>query len=316
MLMQELVELNEDFEKSEAKKNEMENQIDIMRSDLLKAQGSLSRLEQFETEKVRLKEELEIKIEEFNMLTDHYQHEKESYLHVLEHVQDQVNIYKEKSQQFDAEKGSWSKQIDELKAELMQTKATLVRMDELEQKNEQLTTELQSKEVEIYKIKKENERALNQQLEQFKSEMKLYQDKITQYEKDREMWEKQMKQMKNQFAALESNLEEKENFIKQFIKQPPSQSISVIQPSTEQTVQMSINTEEPIPSQNTPAPQTNQQPSEWFMRTMSQQQGTYQPIPQNQKSSNSSTMDFFTLRNKTTQSPIPGAMYGNQWNQE
>ena len=167
--MQDIVELQEDFERSEVRKNELENQIEIMRTDLLKAQKSLTRLEQFESEKLRLKEDLEVKIEEYNMLTEHYQHEKESYLHVLEHIQDQVNIYKDQSQKFDAEKGSWSKQIDELKAELAQTKATLVKMAELEQKNDKLTAELQEKEIEIYKMKKENDRALEQQMEQFKT---------------------------------------------------------------------------------------------------------------------------------------------------
>lgn len=311
--MQEIIELNEDFERSEVRKNELENQIDIMRTELLKAQSSLTRLEQFETEKLRLKEDLELKIDEFNMLTEHYQHEKESYLHVLEHIQDQVNIYKEKSQQFDAEKGSWSKQIDDLKSELMQSKATLVRMDELEQKNAQLMTELQAKEIEIYKLKKENERTLNQQMEQFKAEMKLYQDKIAQYEKDREIWEKQMKQMKSQFAGLEANLEEKENFIKQFIKQPLSQSTAVSQPVAEQTPQISPKSEESIQTQNNPAAQPSQQSAEWFQRMKSQQQGSYQPVPEKTKSSNSSTMDFFTLRNKTTQPSYPAPTYGSKW---
>ncbi len=230
MLMQEVIQLKDDYERSETRKNELENQIDIMRTELLKAQNSLSRLEQFENEKLKLKEDLETKIDEFNMLSEDYQREKESYLHVLEHVQDQVNVYKDKSEQFDAEKGSWSKQIDELKSELIQTKATIVKMEELEQRNANLALEIQAKDIEIYKIKKESERTLQNQLEQFKTEMKLYQDKIVKYEKDREIWEKQMKQMKAQFAGLETSLEEKENFIKKYITQPLSTVESSEQP--------------------------------------------------------------------------------------
>jgi chromosome segregation ATPase len=318
MLVQELIELSEDFEKSEARKNELENQIEIMRNDLIKAQHSLSRLEQYESEKLRLKEDLELKIEEFNLLTRHYQHEKESYLSVLEHIQDQVNIYKQKSEQFDTEKGSWSKQIDELKAELAQTKATLVKMEELEKINAQLKEELQAKDVEIYKLKKENERALNKQIEQFKMEMKLYQDKIAQYEKDREIWEKQMKQMKAQFAGLEASLEEKENFIKQFIKQPPSHLSSIIKTTDEKT------SEAPAQQMIQPSPKLRdastqnksvsqpQQTSDWIFRMMTQRQGTYQqPAPRMANN----TMDFFTLRNKTTQVSAPGPIYANQWHQ-
>lgn len=316
--MQDIVELQENFEKSEIRKNELENQIEIMRTDLLKAQKSLTRLEQFESEKLRMKEDLEVKIEEYNMLTEHYQHEKESYLHVLEHIQDQVNIYKDQSQKFDAEKGSWSKQIDELKAELAQTKATLVKMAELEQKNGKLSAELQEKEMEIYKMKKENDRALEQQMEQFKTELKKYHDKIVQYEKDREIWEKQMRQMKAQFAGLESNLEERENYIKQFIIQPLSQitpEAEVLGNGQQQVMEkpeetLQIESSKPIPKHQ------SQQPADWFQRVMTQQKASNQSVPQKSKSSNPATMDFFTLRSKTTQSSIPGSTYGNQWNQE
>lgn len=318
MLMQEVIQLKEDYEKSESRKNELEDQIETMRSELMKAQNSLSRLEQFETEKLRLKEDLESKIDEFNMLTDHYQREKESYLHVLEHVQDQVNVYKEKSEQFDSEKGSWSKQIDELKSELIQTKATIVKMEELEQKNVNLAAEIQAKEIEIYKTKKESERAIQHQMEQFKAEMKLYQDKISQYEKDREIWEKQMKQMKAQFAGLESSLEEKENFIKQYINQPLASMPTTVRPAQ----QIVTQSEQPSAIQHNPSPQQTppltQQPTDWFQRMASQQQGIYQAAQKNQNSnSNSTTMDFFTLRSKTTQPSVPsGPPYGSQWNQD
>ena len=308
MLMQEVMQLKEDYERSESKKNELEDQIEIMRSELMKAQNSLSRLEQFETEKLKLKDDLESKIDEYNMLTNNYQHEKESYLDVLEHVQDQVNVYKEKSEQFDAEKGSWSKQIDELKSELIQTKATIVKMDELEQKNANLVAEIQAKEMEIYKTKKENERALQHQMDQFRAEMKLYQDKISQYEKDREIWEKQMKQMKTKIDGLESSLVEKENFIKQFIKKPLSPLESTIrspQPIDNQSGQ-------PSSIQQKPAPQ----PTDWFQRVLSQQQqqGLSQPV-QVKQNATSPPMDFFTLRSKTTQPPGQGPAYGSQWNQ-
>ncbi|WP_042357254.1 hypothetical protein [Bacillus rubiinfantis] len=311
--MQEMVEIQYEVEISDEGHNDLENQIEIMKSDLMKAQSSLSRLEQFETEKLRLKEDLELKIEEFNMLTDHYQNEKEAYLQVLEQIQGQVNIYKEKSQKFDAEKGSWSKQIDELKAELTQTKATLVKMEELEQRNAQLAADLQAKDVEIYRLKKEHERTLNQQLEQFKQEMKLYQDKITQYEKDREIWEKQMKQMKSQFAGLEASLEERENFIKQFIKQPPTQS-AVVQPvSSEQFFRPKP---EDSGQKQQPVVQPSQQNGDWMGRMMSAQPGGFQTVAQNIKTASSTTMDFFTLRNKTTQPAVQGAVYGSQWSQE
>lgn len=329
MLMQEIVELNEDIEieKTVEPKNELENQIEIMRTDLINAQRALSRLEQFETEKLRLKEDLEVKIEEFNMLTEHYQHEKENYLHVLQHIQDQVNIYKEHSQKFDTEKGSWSKQIDELKSELMQTKATLVKKEELEQKNAQLQAELQTKEMEMYRLKKDNERALAQQLEQFKVEMKMHQDKIAQYEKDREIWEKQMKQMKAQFAGLEANLEEKENFIKQFIKQPLSSSTPYVQSSNEQFLQtqtqsqtqslpqLQSKSEEAPAAQNRPSIQSSPQSSDWLLRMMNMQAGANQQSPNNPKSS-SSSIDFFTLRSKTTQAAVSGPSYGGQWGWE
>ncbi len=311
MLMQEVVQLKEDYEKSEARKNELEKQIEMMRTELMKAQNSLSRLEQFESEKLKLKEDLESKIEAFNMLTEHYQREKESYLNVLEHVQDQVNVYKEKSEYFDTEKGSWSKQIDELKAELSQTKATLVKMEELEQENKKLTSELQVKEIEIYKTKKESDRALQQQMEQFKAELKLYQEKIAQYEKDREIWEKQMKQMKAQFAGLESSLEEKENFIKQYIKQPLSSLSPGLQNTNLPAQQISAPYEQ---TASKPAPQQNRQPADWFQRMVSQQQVSYQPVQKSQPS-HSTTMDFFTLRSKTTQPTVPTS-YGSQWNQE
>jgi len=318
--MQDVIQLREDYEKSESIKNELENQIEIMRSDLLKAQNSLSRLEQFETEKLKLKDDLEMKIEEFNMLTDHYQREKESYLNVLEHVQDQVNVYKDKSEQFDSEKGSWSKQIDELKSELIQTKATIIKMEELEQKNENLAAEIQAKEIEIYKVKKESERAVQHQMEQFKAELKLHQDKISQYEKDREIWEKQMKQMKAQFAGLESSLEEKENFIKQYITQPLSSVASNVQPAQSEqplTSQQSSSIQHnPISQPNTqPNTQPTAQSTEWFQRIQGLTQ--HQPGQQLQNKSASTTMDFFTLRSKTTQPTNPsGPTYGSQWSQE
>jgi chromosome segregation ATPase len=320
LLMEELVETNDDFEKSEERKNELENQIEIMRADLIRAQKSLSRLEQFESEKMRLKEDLETKIHEFNRLTEHYRNEKESYLGVLEHIQDQVNIYKDQSQRFDAEKGSWSKQIDDLKTELSQTKVSLIKMNELEKKNEKLEAELQAREVEIYKIRKENELAIEQQMEKFKSELKKYQDKIVQYEKDREIWEKQMKHMKAQFAGLESNLEEREKFIKQYIKQPLSGMASEAK-SSEQNVQQFLQEEsqESLQSESKPIqPKQNQQAGDWFQRVMaSQQYPNQQPAAQKKKNSGLGSMDFFTLRNKTTQSLAPtGQIYGNQWNED
>ncbi|MED4206750.1 hypothetical protein [Neobacillus mesonae] len=315
--MQEITDFYSGVEIFDNGEKDLESQLEIMKSDLIKAQNSLSRLEQFETEKLRLKEDLELKIEEFNMLTENYQNEKQAYLHALEHIQGQVNIYKEKSQKFDTEKGSWSKEIDELKSELSQTKATLVRMEELEGKNAKLEEQLQKKEMEIYRLKKENERALNQQLEKFKQEMKLYDEKITQYEKDREIWEKQMKQMKSQFTALEANLEEKDNFIKQFIKQPPRQTQLPTQP------QPSKQSPTPAALENAeqffqPKPegairvQQKQEPVDLIKRMMTQGHGTAQNIKQKTQGVGSSAMDFFTLRNKTTQPVHPGAFYGNQ----
>jgi chromosome segregation ATPase len=305
-LMQEIIQLNNDFEKSEARKSELENQLEIMKTELLKAQDSLTRLELFETEKLKLKDELETKIEEFNNLTHNYQREKESYLHVLEHVQDQVNQYKEKSDFFDTEKGSWSKQIDELKSELAETKATLVKMEELEKEKEVLTAELEAKEIEIYKIQKENERALHNQMIQFNSEMKLYKEKIDQYEKDRVNTENQMNEMKAKFAILESNLKEKENFIRQFITQPPLPSR--VEKEAEPVMEFTKNAEQPLPSEIKPSLPQGQQSGDWFQRNISQQQGQYQNVP---KTANSSpaAMDFFTLRSKTTQPSSPGSIY-------
>jgi chromosome segregation ATPase len=301
-LMQEIIQLNEDFEKSEARKSELENQIEVMKTELLKAQDSLVRLELFETEKLKLKDELETKIEEFNNLTHNYQREKDSYLQVLEHVQDQVNVYKEKSEFFDSEKGSWSKQIDELKSELAETKATLVKMEELEKKNERLTAELDDKKLEIYKIQKESDRTLQNQMIQFNSELKLYQEKIDQYEKDRVNAENQIKELKAKFAILESSLKEKENFIRQFITQPPLTAgmQKVVQPAMEAIKK----SEEPIPTENNPSIPQTQQSGDWFQRNISQQQGIYQNI---QKSANSApaAVDFFTLRSKTTQPTSP-----------
>jgi chromosome segregation ATPase len=317
LLMEELVETNDDFEKSEERKNELENQIEIMRADLIRAQKSLSRLEQFESEKMRLKEDLETKINEFNRLTEHYRHEKESYLGVLEHIQDQVNIYKDQSQRFDAEKGSWSKQIDELKTELSQTKASLIKMTELEKKNEKLEAELQSREVEIYKMKKEHERSTEQQIESFKAELKKYQEKIVQYDKDREIWEKQMKQMKAQFAGLESNLEEREKFIKQYIKQPFSELASESSSTLKENQLIKQDAPEvALHSNHMPVqPQQNQQSGDWFQRVMSSQQSSYQP-PETPVKRTNSTMDFFTLRNKTAQVVNSGKIFPNQWNED
>jgi chromosome segregation ATPase len=301
-LMQEIIQLNDDFEKSEARKSELENQIEVMKTELLKAQDSLIRLELFETEKLKLKDELETKIEEFNNLTHNYQREKDSYLHVLEHVQDQVNVYKEKSEFFDSEKGSWSKQIDELKSELAKTKATLVKMEELERKNERIAAELEDKKVEIYKIQKESELALQNQMIHFNSELKLYQEKIDQYEKDRVYAENQIKEMKAKFAVLESNLKEKENFIRQFITQPPM--TSAIQKAVQPAVETIKNSEQPLPIENNQSLPQGQQAGDWFQRNISQQQAQYQNV---QKGTNSSStaMDFFTLRSKTTQPSSP-----------
>jgi chromosome segregation ATPase len=307
ILMQELNQLNNDFEKSEARKNELENQIEMMKMELLRAQDSLTRLEIFETEKLKLKDELETKIEEFNNLTDNYQREKNSYLQVLEHVQDHVNEYKEKSEYFDAEKGSWSKQIDQLKSELTETKATLVKMEELEEKKEMLTAELQAKGIEIYKIQKESEQALQNQMIQFNSELRLYQEKIDQYEKDKELAEKQMNELKAKFGALETSMKEKESFIRQFITQPQLPSgiqNAAVQPAME-TIEQS---KQPLPSENNPSLPQGQQSVDWFQRALSQQQGLYQNV---QKSTNSSptAMDFFTLRSKTTQPSTLGSSY-------
>ncbi|MFB3161481.1 hypothetical protein ABLO26_08910 [Neobacillus sp. 179-J 1A1 HS] len=308
-LMQEVVHLYDELDKSEARKTELENQIEKMKTELLKAQDSLTRLELFETEKLKLKEELETKIEEFNNLTYNYQREKESYLHVLDHVQDHVNEYKEKSELFDTEKGSWSKQIDELKTELAQTKATLVKMEELEQKNEVLTAELKAKEIEIYKFQKESEQTFEKQMLQFNSELKLYQGKITQYEKDRVNAENQMNEMKAKLALLESNLKEKENFIRQFITQPPSKS--VIEKSVQPVIETSQESVQSVPSETTPyIPQVQQQlqqqqSGDWFQRNITHQQGLVQNTA---KTTNSTAMDFFTLRSKTTQPSPPGTI--------
>jgi chromosome segregation ATPase len=307
ILMQEINQLNNDFEKSEARKSELENQIEMMKTELLKAQDSLTRLEIFETEKLKLKDELETKIEEFNNLTDNYQREKDSYLQVLEHVQDQVNEYKEKSEYFDAEKGSWSKQIDQLKSELTETKATLVKMEELEQKKEMLTAELQTKGIEIYKIQKESEQALQNQMIQFNSELRLYQEKIGQYEKDKELAEKQMNELKAKFVALETSMKEKESFIRQFITQPQLPS-GIQNAEVQPTMETIKQSKQPLPSENNPSLPQGQQSVEWFQRALSQQQGLYQNV---QKSTNSSAaaMDFFTLRSKTTQPSNPGSSY-------
>jgi chromosome segregation ATPase len=346
LLMEEVLELRINYEKSEAKKNELENQIEIMKTELINAQKSLTRLEQFETEKLRLKDDLEEKIEEFNMLTDHYQREKDIYINVLEQVQEQVNVYKEKSESFDAEKGSWSKQIDELKTELAQTKATIVQMEELERKNIDLSTALQAKEIDIYKMEKDSERALQKQMDQFQSELKLYQDKIVQYEKDREIWEMQLKQMKTQISLLESSLEEKESFIKQYIKQPQPQTQQSPQPQPKSTYQNLFEKLQPSQqqySQTQVAPPPDMQPAftppqmkssgrkqplDWFQRTLIQQQGQQhmpqvaQASPEESQAStpinnqNPANMDFFALRKKTGFPSVTGSNYGSQWNQE
>ncbi|SDN52806.1 hypothetical protein [Bacillus sp. OK048] len=313
-LMQEITQLNDDFEKSEARKSELENQIEVMKNELLKAQDSLTRLELFESEKLKLKDELETKIEEFNNLTHNYQREKDSYLQVLDLVQDQVNVYKEKSESFGAENGSWSKQIDELKSELAKTKATLVKMEELEQKKEMLAAELEAKKIELYQIQKQSERALQNQMIQFNSELKTYQEKIEQYEKDKVNAEKQMNEMKARFAVLESSLKEKENFIRQFITQPPLTSgiQKAVQPTmetitrSEQPLQTETITrsEQPLQTETNPSLSQGQQSGDWFQRNITQQQGLYQNA---QKSMNYSppAVDFFTLRSKTTQPSSP-----------
>ncbi|OLS34067.1 hypothetical protein [Bacillus sp. MRMR6] len=303
-LMQEIIQLNDDLEKSEARKSELENQIEVMKTELLKAQDSLTRLELFETEKLKLKDELEVKIEEFNNLTHNYQREKDSYLEVLEHVQDQVNVYKEKSESFDAEKGSWSKQIDELKSELAKTKATLVKMEELEQKKEELAAKLKAKELEIYKIQKESERALQDQMIHFTSEIKLYQEKIGQYEKDRVNTEKQLEELNAKFVVVESSLKEKENFIRQYITQPPL--TSGIQKAVQPTVEAIKQHEQPLALENKPSIPQEPQSGDWFHRNISQQQGIYQNAQKN-ANSNATTLDFFTLRSKTTQPPSSGS---------
>ena len=112
------------------------------------------------------------------MLASHYQREKEAYINVLENVQLQVNEYKQRSETLDTERGSWSKQINELKAELAETKATIVKMEELEKQNDELVTNIQAKELEIYKVKQESERSPINQMEQFKAELRMYQNKI------------------------------------------------------------------------------------------------------------------------------------------
>jgi hypothetical protein len=146
--------------------------------------------------------------------------------------------------------------------------------------------------------------------------MNLYQDKLTKYEKDREIWEKQMKQMKTQIAGLESSLEEKENFIKQYIKQPLSPYQTYVQPENQPSTQPSPSSEEES-VQTAPQPmQQTQQQADWFQRMVSQQQGVSQQAQKTQNSTaTSTTMDFFTLRSKTTQPASNGPSYGSQWNQ-
>jgi hypothetical protein len=178
-------------------------------------------------------------------------------------------------------------------------------------------------------------------MEKFQAEIELYRLKINQYEKDRETWEKQMKQMKAQFNALESTLEEKEIFIKQYIQQPISQTRPEHQNSYQQIKPdqpVQSQPEQPLPmqgqvqvqpaQQSKPAAQQEQsyqqqaqqisqqqnqqqfqQQADWFQRMMQQQRG-YQPLPKSQNSQHG-TMDFFTLRNKTTQ-PTGMGNYGNQ----
>ena len=299
-LMQEINQLSNDFEKSEARGSELENQIELMKTELLKAQESLTRLEIFETEKLKMKDELERKIGEFNNLTDNYKSEKDSYLQVLEHVQNQVNEFKDKSEYFDAEKGSWSKQIDQLKSELTKTKATLVKMEELERKNEILTAELQAKELEINKIHKEKEQILQNQMIKFNSELKGYQDKIDQYEKDKEIAEKQINELNARFTFLETNLKEKESFIRQYITQSqlPSRIQSEMQPAKE-TINQPL---QQLPPETQPSKPQGKQSHDWFQKAISQSQGLNQNVP---KSNNAAAVDFFTLRSKTTQPTTP-----------
>jgi hypothetical protein len=114
--------------------------------------------------------------------------------------------------------------------------------------------------------------------------------------------ENQIKEMKAKFAVLESNLKEKENFIRQFITQPPM--TSAIQKAVQPAVETIKNSEQPLPIENNQSLPQGQQAGDWFQRNISQQQAQYQNV---QKGTNSSStaMDFFTLRSKTTQPSSP-----------
>lgn len=168
-----------------------------------------------------------------------------------------------------------------------------------------LTAELKAKEIEIYKIQKESEQTFEEQMLQFNSELKLYQGKITQYEKDRVNTENQMNEMKAKLTLLETNLKEKENFIRQFITQPPSKN--VIEKSVQPVIESSPESVQSVPSETAPyIPQVQQQQSgDWFQRNITQQQGIVQ---NSAKTTNSTPMDFFTLRSKTTQPSSPGTI--------
>jgi DNA repair exonuclease SbcCD ATPase subunit len=194
----------------------------------------------------------------------------------------------------------------------------LKEMKDIEKKNEMLVIELQEKEMEIYKMKREHEREVEHQMEKYKLELQKYQERISQYERDRGLWENQMRQMKAQFVGLESNLEEREKFIQQYIiNRPPSQMTNEVSAEAQIYQTMSKAEHEEL-LQVQKMPQHSQKPSDWFMRVLSQQQGQYSsvPTPRNEKSSNVPTMDFFTKRDKANQPSTSGSVYGSQWDEE
>ncbi|MCQ6282554.1 hypothetical protein [Bacillus sp. EB600] len=302
-LESELSKLKRAYESSELRNKELENKIDQMGIELHNAKQSLSHLEQLEGENLQLSEELEAKMEEFILITENYQRENLSYLNDLEHFQDQLKESKEKENRFEAEKAALSIELDELKTELEQTKNDLQRKEELEKKNNKLAEKLKAKEIEIYKIKKENELALLKKTNYFNSEITMKQDHLMQSEVEREKLEKQINEIKAQFNVLESSLEEKEDFIRQFIKQPLSQpnlGSQVTEENNQQKLPMAV--EQHV--QEIPIHQQVHQSLDWFQQIKAQQQCTYQKTPAHTKSLNPSTMDFFELRNKTTQSMI------------
>jgi chromosome segregation ATPase len=300
LLEAELIQFKKDYKNLEVRNKELENKINQMGSELHKAKQSLSLLEQIQLEKNQLSEELESKMKEFILITENYQREKASYQTDLEHVQEQIKGYKERTNRFEVEKAEWSTQMNELKTKLEQAREDLQKREELEHKNNNLAEELRAKEIEIFKIKKENELALLQKTNHFNSEIKMKQDYLRQSELDREKLEKQINEIKVQFNVLESNLEEKENFIRLFIKQPLSQP-NLDSQATEGQSQQKLSKSVDQHIQETSFQQQVQQSFDWFQQIKAQQQYTYQQTPSQTKTSNPAIMDFFALRNKTTQ---------------